>query len=67
MVENTNVEFGPAIRTALLALVAVLGVPTAVYFGLRGPLGAQTANGLALGFSVGIALAVIALLLRRDG
>lgn len=63
MVENTNGEIEPMIRTGVLALAAVLGVPAAVYFGLRGPLSAGMATLLALGSSIVIALAVIALLL----
>lgn len=62
-----KVEIGPTIRTSLLALVAVLGVPAVIYFGFRGPLSAGTTNILALGSSVVIALALIALLLwQRD-
>ncbi|QRV16660.1 hypothetical protein JMJ58_07250 [Haloterrigena salifodinae] len=56
-------DIGTMIRTGLLALVAMLGVPAAVYFGLRGPLDVGTANTLALGSSVTIALAIVALLL----
>lgn len=66
MVEKTNVEIEPTIQTGVLALVAVLGVPVAVYFGLRGPLGAGTANRLALGSSVVVALAAVALLLWHN-
>ncbi|WP_049898673.1 hypothetical protein [Halococcus agarilyticus] len=61
---NTTVEIEPLIRTSVLAFVAVLGVPAGVYFGLHGSLDAGTANGFALGSSVIVALAVVALLLR---
>jgi len=63
MERNADVETESAIRTSVLALVAVLGIPAAVYFGFREPLGAGIANGLALGFSVVIAFAILALLL----
>lgn len=66
MVGNTNVEIEPTIRTGVLALVAVLGVPATVYFGLREPLSAGMANVLALGSSIVVALAVVALLLWHD-
>lgn len=66
MVENTNVEIEPTIRTGVLALAAILGVPAAVYFGLRGPLSAGIANMLALGSSIVVALTVVALLLWHD-
>ncbi|WP_121820501.1 hypothetical protein [Halostella salina] len=65
MVEQMNAEIEPTVRTGVLALVAVLGVPTALYFGLRGPLGAATANALALGSSVVLAVAAVAVLLWR--
>lgn len=65
--KSTDVEIEPTICTSVLALVAVLGVPAAVYFGLQGPLGVGTANGLALGFSVVLALAVVVLLLLSRG
>lgn len=63
MVENTNAEFEATIRTGILALVGMLGIPAVVYFGLRDPLGAETANALALGSSVVVAVAIISLLL----
>lgn len=59
-------EIKPMIQTGVLALVAVLGVPAAVYFGIRGPLSAGMANMLAFGASIVVALAVVALLLWHD-
>lgn len=67
MGENTNMKVELAIRTGVLALVAVLGVPAAVYFGLQGPLSVRVANVLALGSSIVVALTVVALLLWRSG
>ena len=64
MEKNTNMEIERTIQTSVLALVVVVGVPAALYFGLRGPLGVGTANGFALGSSVVVALAAIGLLLR---
>lgn len=62
MAESTNGEIDRTIRTGMLALVAVLGAPAAAYFVLRGPFGAGLANVVALAASVGVALAVLALL-----
>lgn len=59
-------EIEPTIRIGVLTLVAVLGVPAAAYFGLCGPLSAGIATGFALGSSIVVALAVIALLLWHE-
>lgn len=67
MGKNTNANIELAIRAGVLALVAVLGVPAAVYFGLKGPLSAGIANVLALGSSIVMALTVVALLLWHSG
>ena len=65
MMDSTKSEITPTVRGGVLALVAVLGVPAVLYFALRGPLGGSTANGLALGSSVAIAVVVALLLWQK--
>jgi glycerol-3-phosphate acyltransferase PlsY len=63
MEESMNREIASTVRMSMLALVAVLGVPSAIYFGLQGPLGAGTANGLALVSSILLAVTVFVVFL----